>query len=282
MPAQPRLAATVILLRQSTSATTSCHQPMPSEDSQQKPGLEVFMVRRAVQSEFMPDVYVFPGGSVTGDDRTAERTPGLCAPVTSTAADPEGRTMPGTGTRAAAIRELFEEANILLAYHNGQMLAVNQATAQRFATYRQAFNQYTGSLVELARQERLQLATDHLTYFAHWITPEDMPKRYDTHFFLAVAPIEQEAVYDQLETSDGMWIEPATALLRFQQGTFPLAFPTYHQLRDLAQYKSVPEALAAARTHYVPARRPLIKYIDGAPHVYLPEDPDQAWSIQRG
>lgn len=267
MLAQPRFASTVILLRNSTDATG---------------GLEIFMVRRVVQSEFMPDVYVFPGGSVTDDDCTAERTAGLCASVSTTEADPEGRTASGTGTRAAAIRELFEEANILLAYQDGQMLAVNQEVTQRFAAYRQAFNQRKGSLVELAHQERLQLATDHLVYFAHWITPEGLPKRYDTHFFLAIAPVEQEAVYDQLETSDGMWIQPAVALQRFKEGTFPLAFPTYHQLRDLAGYSRVQAALDATARRHVPTHRPLLKHIDGVPHVYLPEDPEHTWNIQRG
>jgi 8-oxo-dGTP pyrophosphatase MutT (NUDIX family) len=267
MVAQPRLASTVILLRDCSGETH---------------GLEVFMVRRVVQSEFMPNVYVFPGGSVTSDDCIAEQTAGLCASVPPTEADPEGRTASGTGARAAAIRELFEEANILLAYQNEQMLAVNPEVAQRFAAYRQAFNQREGSLVELAHKEHLKLATDHLAYFAHWITPEGMPKRYDTHFFLAVAPVEQEAVYDQLETSDGVWIQPAVALQRFKEGTFPLAFPTYHQLRDLANYSQVQEALEATATRYVPTHRPLLKHIDGIPHVYLPEDPEDAWNIQRG
>jgi 8-oxo-dGTP pyrophosphatase MutT (NUDIX family) len=288
MPAQPRLASTVILLRNDSGETASSRRAAGNirglhlQDAQEIHRLEVFMVRRVVQSEFMPDVYVFPGGSVTDDDRTAERTVGLCASTHTTEADPEGRTALGTGARAAAIRELFEEANILLAYQDERMLAVNKEIAQRFAAYRQAFNQREGSLVELAHQERLKLATDHLAYFAHWITPEGMPKRYDTHFFLAVAPVEQEAVYDQLETSDGMWIQPAVALQRFREGTFPLAFPTYHQLRDLAHYSSVQEALDAAATRYVPTHRPLLKHIDGVPHVYLPEDPENAWNIQRG
>jgi 8-oxo-dGTP pyrophosphatase MutT (NUDIX family) len=230
----------------------------------------------------MPNVYVFPGGSVSNDDCIAEQTSGLCAAVPPTEADPQGRTASGTGTRAAAIRELFEEANILLAYQNEQMLAVNAEVAQRFVAYRQAFNQREGSLVELAHKENLKLATDHLGYFAHWITPEGLPKRYDAHFFLAVAPVEQEAVYDQLETSDGMWIQPAVALQRFSEGTFPLAFPTYHQLRDLAHYSSVQEALDATATHYVPTHQPLLTHIDGVPHVYLPEDPEHVWNIQRG
>lgn len=266
MTVQPRFASTIMLVR---------------DHAGEQSAMEVFMVRRVVQSEFMPDVYVFPGGSVSTDDRTTEETAGLCAAVPPSASDPEEHTSLGTGIRAAAIRELFEEANVLLVYHGEQMLAINPETLARFSSYRQAFHERRGSLVDLVRNEGLVLATDHLAYFAHWITPEGMPKRYDTHFFLATAPTEQEAAYDRIETSEGLWIQPGQALERFEDGSFPLAFPTYHQLRDLAQYRSVQEALDAAATKYVPTHQPLLKIIDGAPSVYLPEDPENAWNVQR-
>ena len=179
MTVQPRLASAVMLLR---------------DRGAEGEGIEVFMVRRAVQSEFMPDMYVFPGGTVATDDRAAEGTSGLCKAVVSFEADPEGRTTLGSGCRAAAIREMFEEANVLLAYRDEKILAVNADMVARFAAYRQAFNERKGSLVEMTRAEQLQLATDRLAYFAHWITPELMPKRYDTHFFIATAPEEQEAM----------------------------------------------------------------------------------------
>src|SRR5712692_4388640 len=103
MIVQPRLASAVMLLRDHASGQ----------------GIEVFMVRRVIQSDFMPDVYVFPGGSVSADDRSAEQSEDICKPVTPSAADPEGRTQLGNGTRAAAIREVFEEAGVLLAHCNG-------------------------------------------------------------------------------------------------------------------------------------------------------------------
>jgi 8-oxo-dGTP pyrophosphatase MutT (NUDIX family) len=264
MAVQPRLAATVMVLRNDSAGQ----------------GIEVFMVRRVVQSEFMPDVYVFPGGSASADDVQAEQTEGICVPVTSSAADPEGRTRLGSGVRAAAIRELFEEANVLLAYHNGAMLAVSAPMVARFAHYRELFNTRKGSLIEMARNEQLVLATDRLAYCAHWITPEIMPKRYDTHFFLAVAPAEQEAMYDHLETSDGIWIQPASALQRYEAGKFPIAFPTFHQLRDLAQFQSVEQALQVAETRYVPTRRPLVSRKDGSIYVSLPEEPERLWKAQ--
>src|SRR5260370_2661387 len=190
---QPRLASAIMLLR----------------DRDAGQGIEVFMVRRVIQSDFMPDVYVFPGGSVSADDRSAEQAEGVCTPVAPLAADPEGLTALGTGFRAAAILELFEEAGVLLAYTLRVIIAFNKQNMDRFDTYRQAFNQRKGSLVEMAHAEQLKLDTDHLGYFAHWITPEAMPKRFDTHFFLSTAPAEQQAPHHRLVTSECTWITPA-------------------------------------------------------------------------
>ncbi len=264
MPVQARMAATVLLLRDSTDPDT---------------GIEVFMVRRVVQSEFMPDIYVFPGGSASPEDRLVEQAPDICMAVAPTAADPEGRTALGSGLRAAAIRELFEEANVLLAYQEGTLLALSEETTERFQAYRQALNERTGSLLNLARTEHLMLATDFLAYFAHWITPEDFPKRFDTHFFLATAPVKQEALYDKLETSAGVWISPKQALAQSAQGRFPLAFPTFHQLRDLSAFSSVQEALLTTTTRYVPTHLPQIVQKENGSYVHLPEDPDFVWKI---
>src|SRR5947209_20078499 len=122
MSTQLRLASAVMLLRAMASGQ----------------GIEVFMVRRVIQSDFMPDVFVFPGGSVSADDRAAEQAEQVCTPVAPTSTDPEGRTILGNGTRAAAIRELFEEAGVLLAYRSEQVLAIGEEDVNRFDGYRQA------------------------------------------------------------------------------------------------------------------------------------------------
>lgn len=259
MAVQPRSSSAVMLLR----------------DADQ--GLEVFMVRRVIQSDFMPDVYVFPGGSVSRDDQAAETTPEICTELTTGTADPEGRTTLGIGVRAAAIRELFEEAGVLLAYQGNEVLAVNDANIARFAAYRQAFNERQGSLVEMARAEHLTLATERLSYFAHWVTPEGMPKRFDTHFFLATAPAEQQAAHDRLETSEGIWIAPAEALARAERNEFPLVFATLHQLHELAAFTSVAEALQA--TAPVKTHMPVLVERDGQFHVHLPGDENNSWAV---
>jgi 8-oxo-dGTP pyrophosphatase MutT (NUDIX family) len=140
-------------------------------------GIEVYMVRRHVRSEFVPDAFVFPGGSVLQSDRDAEQTPGLCAPV---AVDPADATTLGAGFRAAALRECFEEAGVLLARQSragDTLLAIPPADVPRFAAYRDGLNHGTLTLAQLAATEELTLATDVLLHWAHWITPEASPKR---------------------------------------------------------------------------------------------------------
>ena len=285
MTVQPRMASAVMLLRparlarEQDLAEDQRAQGMEASLSLPANTIEVFMVRRVIQSDFMPDVYVFPGGSVSKDDLAAEREDGVCTPVAPAAADPEERTALGTGVRAAAIRELFEEAGVLLAYQSGTMLAINEKNVSRFENYRQAFNRRKGSLVEMAHAENLRLATDHLGYFAHWITPEGMPKRFDTHFFITTAPAEQQAAYDRLETSEGIWIRPSEALERYKSGTFPLVFATIHQLRGLAEFNSVQDALQYTVIQHVPVRMPVLVQDEGGARVYLPEDAENRWDV---
>lgn len=263
MAVEPRLASAVMLLRD-----------IPSGH-----GMEVFMVRRVIQSDFMPDVYVFPGGSVSKDDRAAELIEGICKSVASSAGDPDGHTSLGSGARAAAIRELFEEAGILLAYRDEKLLAITDQVAAHFDRYRKAFHERQGSLAEMARAEHLVLATDLLDYFAHWVTPEGMPKRFDTHFFLTTAPSEQQAAHDHLETSEGVWISPTEALARFERKEFPLVFATIYQLRELAVFGSVKEALESTATQRVPTRIPVLHHEGGKTRVFLQEDADNAWEV---
>jgi len=103
-------------------------------------GIEVFMVRRVIQSDFMPNVYVFPGGSVSKDDYAAELADGVSAPIAASVSDPEGRTAAGKGVRDAAIRELFEEAGVLLAYRDGEILPIPEDQVAHFDSYRRRFN----------------------------------------------------------------------------------------------------------------------------------------------
>jgi 8-oxo-dGTP pyrophosphatase MutT (NUDIX family) len=121
---------------------------------------EVFMVRRHIRSEFVPDAYVFPGGSVKEADVTTENAPNLCVPVTAS-----GPTSLGSGFRAAALRECFEESGVLL------VAGPSPLDKESLAAYREDLNHHRLSLMEIAQKQGLKLATDELLHWAHWITP---------------------------------------------------------------------------------------------------------------
>jgi 8-oxo-dGTP pyrophosphatase MutT (NUDIX family) len=123
------------------------------------------MVRRHVRSEFVPSVFVFPGGSVKSEDVATEETPNLCQPFAT------GPTRLGSGFRAAALRECFEEAGVLLARRGAELLGGAPGEVERFASYRDRMNHQGLTLTQLAEQEGLTLATEELLHWAHWITP---------------------------------------------------------------------------------------------------------------
>jgi 8-oxo-dGTP pyrophosphatase MutT (NUDIX family) len=256
LPVTPRLSAAVMMVR-----------PDAADG-----GLEVFMVRRHVQSEFAPDVYVFPGGSVTDADREAEVTAGVCVPIDTLT--PE--TALGVGVRVAAIRELFEEAGVLLALRDNAPVVMDAALADRLAAWRARLQRDEATIAELAAAEDLVLATDALTHCAHWITPEAYPKRFTTHFFLAELPPGQAAQYDAIETTGGVWVRPAAALLAYEIGEFPLVFATIHQLRDLAACATPAAAFAAWRGHSPTTIMPRVIQRDGAEIILLPGEAEPA------
>lgn len=247
-PVTPRPAATVTLARDVPGG-----------------GVEVFMVRRHINSEFVPDAFVFPGGSVKTSDIETERVP-PCAPV------PAGRTALGTGFRVAALRECFEEAGVLLARRDGRTLAIPPADIPRFAAYRDALDHDIITLGEVAEKEGLTLGTDELLHWAHWITPEAMPKRFDTHFFLAESPPEQEAAHDELETTAGVWITPEDALSGFERGEFPIVFATIHQLRALTGLRGVADARSRFAGVTPVTIMPRVIQRDGASVIVLPDE----------
>ena len=136
------------------------------------------------------------------------------------------------------------------------------------------------ALPELSDEEELQTAN-----FLSILHPKDcraipswmlshygsLPKRFDTHFFLAGMPEGQEAAHDRLETTDGVWIRPDDALAHFERGEFPLVFATIHQLRALSGLAGV----AAAHQRFVgvpPLIGPRVVRRDGRDVILLPDE----------
>lgn len=233
-------------------------------------GVEVFMVRRHIRNEFAPDVFVFPGGSVRPDDRATEQDASVCSGA------PEGPTALGSGFRAAALRECFEEAGVLLATRAEAPLAITPEDTERFAAYRAALQQKRVALADVARQESLRLETGALLHWAHWITPEAFPMRFTTHFFLAEMPAGQRAAADLLETTDGTWVRPEDALARFADGDFPLVFATIHQLRALRGFADIGAAYARFSGTTPRTVMPRVVRRGDEDVILLPGEPDEA------
>src|SRR4030042_465415 len=189
MKARPLDAATLILMRDTDQART---------------GIEILLVRRHTKSSFMPGAYVFPGGRIEEADytRKAER---ICHGISfKQAQDIIAGTHPPEKALAffvAAIRETFEEAGILLAYRQiPDFVAFDEVDIMRFSKYREEVRKDPFSFPKIIDREGLKLAAEKLFYFAHWITPEVSPIRFDARFFVAVAPSKQEALEDESET----------------------------------------------------------------------------------
>lgn len=204
--------------------------------------LEVFMMVRHHQIEFNSGALVFPGGSVdAGDKEIVART--------ELYSGGEGLSEEDRGFRIAAIRETFEESGILLARSKATGTPIDARRAGELAdAHRVALNEHKISFQSILADNGLQLALETLVPYAHWITPEGMPKRFDTWFFLAAAPPDQLGAHDGRESTDSIWVSPREAVAGGESGRFKLPFPTTRNLIRLAQQPSVSAALDHARS----------------------------------
>lgn len=222
-PAAPMPSATVTLVRNAPG------------------GMEVLMMRRNLQSAFVPGMYVFPGGGLDDADLSFKNN-GLCSCLDDAAASAVlNVAADGLAYWAAAIREAFEESGLLLARDRAgePVMLSDAAVAARFNEHRRRLNAGAVDFAELLRVENLQLAADQLTYFAHWITPVGMPRRYDTRFFMAEAPAGQEPLQDEQETIAAEWVSPGAALSRHRRGEFDMRTPTVRTLETFADCANV-------------------------------------------
>lgn len=208
-------------------------------------GLEVLMLRRAEKANDQNSgASVFPGGVVDAHDRGLH---GCCSGLDDQAASerlavPEG----GLDYYAAAIRECFEEAGVLFATDGaGRLVELDGLPPQQLAEMRHAAEQGTDALLSLCDRHGWQLAADRLAYFAHWLTPPGMPRRFDTRFFIAPMPASQGVLPDGRETVEHMWLRPADAVSPALG--LKLMNVTRRLLEQLAQFAGTAELMAHAR-----------------------------------
>ncbi|MEM8635461.1 MAG: NUDIX hydrolase [Pseudomonadota bacterium] len=243
----PKLSATVLLVRD-------------------REALEVLMVRRHYQIDFASGALVFPGGKASTDDQHAQWDEAIDGEF---AGDQQV-------ARIAAVREAFEESGILLARpataRGRDAPLVGADIAESLAPHRAAVDRGEESFLELIRANDLVLALDTLVHFGHWITPTMMPKRFDTHFFLAPAPPSQLASHDGRETTDAVWLNADDALAKEAAGEATIIFPTRMNLKKLSTASNVAGSVEQFSSEDVVTVLPEVGTgEDGKPCLHIPE-----------
>lgn len=235
-----RPAATILLLRDA-------------------PSFEVLMVERHHQIDFASGALVFPGGKWHDGDHDPAWADHLIGGGSDM--DSDQRAL-----RIAAIREVFEEAGVLLARRDGRMVSGEAAPMD----VRQAVDRGELPFLSVVRDLGAKLDLDSLTVFSRWITPVMMPKRFDTWFYMAKAPEDQLAACDGHETVDATWIEPREALRKAETGERKIIFPTRMNVQLLAEAASAEDAIARARARPLVTVLPQIEDRPGGKVLTLP------------
>lgn len=214
VPATPRDAATVMVLRPAGAAS-----------------VEVLMLRRTAAMKFAPGAYVFPGGSVDQADFGAEIGWHGPAPAEFGARLGASAEM-ARALVCAAVRETFEESGVLLAGSPDGPLA--PISGPSWESGRAALAAGNLTLAELLSRRGLVLRADLLVPWARWITPEGEPRRFDARFFVAALPAGQLATGHEAESDHVAWLRPEDAIEAARAGEIALLPPTAAMLSDFA------------------------------------------------
>jgi 8-oxo-dGTP pyrophosphatase MutT (NUDIX family) len=245
-PARPSPSATLILARQHIAE------------------IEVYLLRRSAASKFMPGTYVFPGGSLeSGDMDAAFWQDHVDLPMDQLAGALDGEAGQMLPFAVAAIRETWEEAGLLL------------ATPLQGLSGRDHVCKDGTPFTRRLQDGGLCLSISQLGRWHHWITPELMPRRFDTFFFVAAVGRKQHCRPDNHETVHGTWVAPKKALTKNHQGTLPLSPPTLVTLHQLLPFADLDTLMAEARNRSWPAPiMPRLWPLDNSTLILEPWDPD--------
>ncbi|WP_433213994.1 NUDIX hydrolase [Dactylosporangium sp. CS-047395] len=219
VPVRPRLASTVVLLREP---------------------FEAYLIRRVATMAFAASMYAFPGGGV--DPRDAAVVPGWAGPSPEDwAARLKLDESVARSVVCAAVREVFEESGVLLAGADADTV-VGDVSGPDWEQARRALIARELGFAEFLSRNGLVLRSDLLAPWSRWVTPEFEPRRFDTYFFLALLPKGQVTRDVGGEADDHVWCAPGEAA----DGRYTMLPPTSHTLLELAEAGGIEAALAAA------------------------------------
>jgi recombination protein RecT len=217
-------------------------RPAAAIDTGDGEGISVLMVRRSASSSFVPDVFVFPGGTLD--------------PADYDSLPPEG----------------WNEERIAREFRS--VISQSLPASQEPIAQRDARALVRAAVRELAEEVAIVLDPGEMRLFSHWITPSNEARRYNTHFFVARGPAGQEGVADAVETHDAVWIAPREALERSARAEFSLVYPTVKHLERLASFSNVDALLAFAQTKPIVTIVPNGSRADG---FSMPQQLEDAW-----
>jgi 8-oxo-dGTP pyrophosphatase MutT (NUDIX family) len=226
-----------------------------------EPAFEVLMVKRHHQIDFASGALVFPGGKTSVSDADvgwADHAIGWSA------LEPDQRS-----PRIAAVREVYEEAGVLIAKDSGGTPFAGDARAH---DARDAIARDERAFLDLVRELEVAIDLTALTTFARWITPEMVSKRFDTWFYAARADSEQLAICDGMETVDAEWIAPAEAIRLADAGERTVIFPTRMNLQLLAEASSAADAIARANARRLVTVLPKMERRESGRFLVIPPD----------
>lgn len=228
-----------------------------------RPDLHVLMVQRTSKAAFGPRAWVFPGGRVDADDgaEVGHVVTGLTDAAASEMVEvPSG----GLAWWLAGIRETLEEAGLLLGAAGADPAAVDRV--------RKAVHDDAGSLIPALADNKIVVDLGSLHEVGRFVTPVGPPRRFDTRFFVGLAPDEQIAHHDEAEIVEHQWMRPGDAIERWRNDEIELMSVTHRMLACLARYPSAAEVMAAAERRG-PAQRVRINDPDGRYEVLMPGEP---------
>ncbi|HLR86047.1 MAG TPA: NUDIX hydrolase [Nocardioidaceae bacterium] len=240
--ARPVDAATVMLLRDGES------------------GVEAYFLRRQRSMAFAAGMYVFPGGRV--DPRDAETDVAWVGPPPSVWGERLGCDEGlARALVCAAVRETYEEADVLLAGDADEVVA--DVSGEEWEADRRALVAHEVSLASVLARRELAVRSDLLAAWAHWITPDFEPRRYDTRFFVATLPAGQRTRDVSTEADRVEWLAPSAALRREEHGELAMMPPTRVTCQELAPLPSAAAAVTTAPDRRIAPVMPRLVYDGG-------------------
>jgi 8-oxo-dGTP pyrophosphatase MutT (NUDIX family) len=226
-----------------------------------RPSLQVLMVRRTARVVFGPDHWVFPGGRVDPEDHVEDFNR-ICRGLTDAAASAVLEVeRGGLAWWVAACRETLEEAGLLMAAGSLGGLDLTRLRDQVRAN--------EAAFVDLLLEQGITLDVTAIEEIGRFITPLGSPRRFDARFFVAPTPSGQDPHFDDGEIVNLAWVEPAEAIERWRAGTMTMMTPTLRMLACLDRFGSVAEVMAVARRR-LPHQRVRVADPAGEYRVVLP------------